>query len=113
LLVRKFLACALLSQLIHLFGLSLIDVIYFLVSVVTRCTYCATVRSTTLCRSFIRQSKKHPIMLRSVAACALVGAVAVDAIATISAKGSKFFTSDGNQFYVKGMFSYFSASSSD
>lgn len=42
-------------------------------------------------------------MLRSVAACALVGAVAVNAIATISAKGSKFFTSDGNQFYVKGM----------
>jgi hypothetical protein len=42
-------------------------------------------------------------MLRSVAACALAGAVAVNAIATISAKGSKFFTSDGNQFYVKGM----------
>lgn len=41
-------------------------------------------------------------MLRSIAACALAGAVAVDAIATISAKGSKFFTSDGNQFYVKG-----------
>jgi hypothetical protein len=42
-------------------------------------------------------------MLRSIAACALAGAVAVDAIATISAKGSKFFTSDGNQFYVKGI----------
>lgn len=42
-------------------------------------------------------------MLRSVVACALAGAVAVNAIATISAKGSKFFTSDGDQFYVKGM----------
>ena len=52
-------------------------------------------------------------MLRSIAACALVGAVAVDAIATISAKGSKFFTSDGNQFYVKGMLNYFLASSSN
>ena len=52
-------------------------------------------------------------MLRSVAGCALVGAVAVDAIATISAKGSKFFTSDGNQFYVKGMFDHIPARSSD
>jgi hypothetical protein len=26
----------------------------------------------------------------------------VGAIPTIEAKGSKFFTSDGNQFYVKG-----------
>ena len=51
-------------------------------------------------------------MLRSIAACALVGAVAVDAIATISAKGSKFFTSDGNQFYVKGMLNHLPASSS-
>jgi hypothetical protein len=42
-------------------------------------------------------------MLRSIAACALAGAVAVNAIATISVKGSKFFTSDGDQFYVKGM----------
>ncbi|KAJ4986968.1 1,3-beta-glucanosyltransferase [Stagonosporopsis vannaccii] len=42
-------------------------------------------------------------MLRAVVACALAGAVAVNAIATISAKGSKFFTSDGDQFYVKGI----------
>lgn len=41
-------------------------------------------------------------MLRSIAACALAGAVAVNGIATISAKGSKFFTSDGEQFYIKG-----------
>ncbi len=41
-------------------------------------------------------------MLRSLAAF-LGGAVAVNAIATISVKGSKFFTSEGNQFYVKGM----------
>lgn len=45
-------------------------------------------------------------MLRSIAACALAGVVAVDAIATISAKGSKFFTSDGAQFYVKGTVHY-------
>jgi hypothetical protein len=37
-------------------------------------------------------------------ALALTAAVAgVNAIPTISAKGSKFFTSDGDQFYVKGM----------
>lgn len=41
-------------------------------------------------------------MLRSIAACALAGAAAVAAIPTISVKGSKFFTSDGDQFYVKG-----------
>jgi hypothetical protein len=36
-------------------------------------------------------------------ALALTAAVAgVNAIPTISAKGSKFFTSDGDQFYVKG-----------
>lgn len=35
---------------------------------------------------------------------ALVASLAVSAhaIATISVKGSKFFTSDGDQFYVKG-----------
>lgn len=33
---------------------------------------------------------------------ALAGVGAVNAIATISVKGSKFFTSDGDQFYVKG-----------
>ena len=52
-------------------------------------------------------------MLRSIAACAFAGAAAVDAIATISAKGSKFFTSDGDQFYVKGMASYRDINSSD
>lgn len=31
-------------------------------------------------------------------------AVSVQAIATIHSKGSKFFDSDGNQFYIKGMF---------
>lgn len=29
-------------------------------------------------------------------------AAAANAIPTISAKGSKFFTSDGNQFFIKG-----------
>lgn len=43
-------------------------------------------------------------MLRSLVACVLAGAAAVAAIPTISAKGSKFFTSDGNQFYVKGSY---------
>lgn len=43
------------------------------------------------------------IMVRfSAALAAIVGVTAVRAIPTISAKGSKFFTSDGNQFYVKG-----------
>ncbi|KAH6621721.1 1,3-beta-glucanosyltransferase gel3 precursor [Boeremia exigua] len=42
-------------------------------------------------------------MLRSIAACAVAGAVAVNAIATISVKGSKFFTSEGDQFFVKGI----------
>ncbi|KAF9698063.1 hypothetical protein EKO04_003984 [Ascochyta lentis] len=43
------------------------------------------------------------MMLRSFAACTLAGAAAVAAIPTISVKGSKFFTSEGNQFYVKGI----------
>ncbi|KAL6704998.1 hypothetical protein ACN47E_007401 [Coniothyrium glycines] len=34
---------------------------------------------------------------------ALAGVTAVNAIPTISVKGSKFFTSDGNQFFVKGI----------
>jgi hypothetical protein len=38
----------------------------------------------------------------SMALAALAGVTAVAAIPTISVKGSKFFTSDGNQFYVKG-----------
>ena len=34
----------------------------------------------------------------------LAGLTAVAAIPTISAKGSKFFTSKGDQFFVRGMF---------
>jgi hypothetical protein len=30
----------------------------------------------------------------------------VNAIPTVSVKGSKFFTSDGKQFFVKGMFTH-------
>jgi hypothetical protein len=42
-------------------------------------------------------------MVRFLAALAAVaGLTAVNAIPTISVKGSKFFTSEGNQFYVKG-----------
>jgi hypothetical protein len=33
----------------------------------------------------------------------------VSAIPTISTKGSKFFTSDGNQFFLKGMLVDFSS----
>lgn len=42
-------------------------------------------------------------MVRSLLPCVLAGLAAIaNAIPTISVKGSKFFTSDGNQFYVKG-----------
>ncbi|KAF2267184.1 hypothetical protein CC78DRAFT_457851 [Lojkania enalia] len=42
--------------------------------------------------------------MRSVVlTCALAGAVVVAAIPTISVKGSKFFTSEGDQFFVKGI----------
>lgn len=43
-------------------------------------------------------------MRPSTFVAALVGSLAtsVAAISTISTKGSKFFTSDGNQFFVKG-----------
>lgn len=41
-------------------------------------------------------------MLSVLLASALV-ASSVNAIDTISVKGSKFFTEDGNQFFVKGM----------
>ena len=38
-----------------------------------------------------------------VASSILAGlAASVNAISTISIKGSKFFTSDGDQFYIKG-----------
>lgn len=40
-------------------------------------------------------------MLSVLLASALVASV--NAIDTISVKGSKFFTEDGNQFFVKGM----------
>lgn len=39
---------------------------------------------------------------RSLLLSALAGLSAVNAISTIEVKGSKFFTSDGDQFYVKG-----------
>jgi len=42
-------------------------------------------------------------MVRFPSLLALAGLSAVTAIPTISVKGSKFFTSDGNQFYVKGI----------
>jgi hypothetical protein len=40
----------------------------------------------------------------TTAFAAIAGLTAVSAIPTISVKGSKFFTSEGNQFYVKGEF---------
>jgi hypothetical protein len=40
--------------------------------------------------------------LATLALAVTAGLSCVNAIPTISAKGSKFFTSDGNQFYVKG-----------
>lgn len=42
--------------------------------------------------------------LLAAASIAALGANTVSAISTISAVGSKFFTSDGNQFYIKGNF---------
>jgi hypothetical protein len=42
--------------------------------------------------------------LTGLALSAIAGLTGVNAIPTISVKGSKFFTSEGNQFYVKGMF---------
>jgi hypothetical protein len=41
-------------------------------------------------------------LLATLAVAAIAGLSGVNAIPTIEAKGSKFFTSDGNQFYVKG-----------
>jgi len=38
----------------------------------------------------------------SLVALGLLAGQAAASIATISTKGSKFFTSDGNQFYLKG-----------
>ncbi|CAO2650055.1 Nn.00g013470.m01.CDS01 [Neocucurbitaria sp. VM-36] len=43
------------------------------------------------------------VRTRSLLLSALAGLSAVNAIPTIEVKGSKFFTSDGDQFYVKGI----------
>ncbi|KAF1848845.1 glycoside hydrolase family 72 protein [Cucurbitaria berberidis CBS 394.84] len=43
------------------------------------------------------------VYTRSLLLSALAGLTAVNAIPTIEVKGSKFFTSEGNQFYVKGI----------
>jgi len=40
----------------------------------------------------------------SLVALGLLAGQAVNAIPTITAKGSKFFTSDGNQFFIKGTY---------
>jgi hypothetical protein len=42
-------------------------------------------------------------VLTTLGLAALALTVGVNGIPTIEAKGSKLFTSDGNQFYVKGM----------
>ncbi len=44
------------------------------------------------------------VLCASFLLAALAGLSTVNAIPTISVKGSKFFTSDGNQFYVKGKY---------
>lgn len=88
---------------------SLLLLLFRLAGLACRCaahavlSCCAALVSRSSAGTLQLQSRPHLIMLRSVVACALAGAVAVNAIATISAKGSKFFTSDGDQFYVKGM----------
>jgi hypothetical protein len=58
-----------------------------------------------------RQIHRHNItratmvrFLTGLALSAIAGLTGVNAIPTISVKGSKFFTSEGNQFYVKGKF---------
>jgi hypothetical protein len=45
-------------------------------------------------------------MLTTLALALTVAVAGVNAVPTISAKGSKFFTSDGDQFYVKGKFCF-------
>lgn len=42
-------------------------------------------------------------MRSAILSCLLVGLATVSAIPTISVKGSKFFTSDGDQFFIKGI----------
>lgn len=41
--------------------------------------------------------------MQSLLAFGLLAGQALAALPTISAKGSKFFDSNGNQFYIKGM----------
>jgi hypothetical protein len=48
--------------------------------------------------SFTTKHKMLSLLLGALAAAA------VNALPTISAKGNKFFTSDGDQFFVKGQF---------
>ncbi|OCK75724.1 glycoside hydrolase family 72 protein [Lepidopterella palustris CBS 459.81] len=42
-------------------------------------------------------------MWSTVLSCLIAGLATVNAISPISVKGSKFFTSDGNQFFIKGI----------
>lgn len=42
-------------------------------------------------------------VLTTAGALAAMAVNSVSAIATVTATGSKFFDSDGNQFYVKGL----------
>jgi hypothetical protein len=42
-------------------------------------------------------------MRSSIWLSAALGTATTSALATIEAVGSKFFTSDGTQFYIKGM----------
>ena len=44
-------------------------------------------------------------MRSAILSCLLAGLATVSAIPTISVKGSKFFTSDGDQFFIKGLHS--------
>jgi hypothetical protein len=56
---------------------------------------------TSTLKYFVSQAWK--MLLRHTWIGLLADTVAVAAIPTITAKGSKFFTSDGDQFYVKGI----------
>jgi hypothetical protein len=55
-------------------------------------------------RTFSRASTIYTKMRSSLSiACGLAFAAIASAIPTISVKGSKFFTSDGNQYFVRGI----------
>jgi hypothetical protein len=41
-------------------------------------------------------------MRSAILSCLLAGLATISAIPTVSVKGSKFFTSDGDQFFIKG-----------